>query len=186
MGKDLRGRTFGAVGLGGIARETIRLLSPFGMNPPIAFDPFVDRAAAREIGVELVGLPELMQRADFVSLHCPLTEQTRGLIGEKELALMKPEAYLINTARGNIVDEAALSDALTHGRLAGAGLDATGIEPLPPDSPLWHLPSVLISPHCSAASAQTRARGRAILHENIRRFVAGEPLLNVCDKHAGF
>ena len=108
MGRELRDRTFGAIGLGGIGRATVGLLSGFGMKTPLAFDPYLDPRAADEAGVRLVGLDELLAEADFVSIHCPLTDQTRGLIGRRELALMKPDAYLINTARGGIVDEDAL------------------------------------------------------------------------------
>ncbi len=163
MGKDLRGRTFGAVGLGGIARETLRLLAPFGMDPPIAHDPFVAQAAAREIGVELVDLPELMKRADFVSIHCPLTDQTRGLIGQKELALMKPTAYLINTARGPIVDEAALYQALKHNRIAGAAIDCFATEPVTAPHPFAELDNVLLAPHSIAWTDELfRDIGRAV------------------------
>ncbi|MDP7741793.1 MAG: NAD(P)-dependent oxidoreductase, partial [Lentisphaeria bacterium] len=111
-GVELRDRTFGAVGFGGIAAETVRLLTIFGMNQPIAYDPLVDPAAAAELGVELVELDELLERADFVSIHCPLTDGTRDLIGARELALMQPDAYLLNTARGGIVNEDALYDVL--------------------------------------------------------------------------
>ena len=100
MGRELRDRTFGAIGLGGIGRATVGLLRGFGMKPPLAFDPHLDAARAEEAGVRLVGLDELLAEADFVSIHCPLTNETRGLIGRRELALMKPDAYLINTARG--------------------------------------------------------------------------------------
>src|SRR5258706_8658514 len=120
MGCELRDRTLGVIGLGGIARKTIELLSGFGMKQPVAFDPFVKPETAAQSGVRLVSLQELLQQADFVSIHCPLTETTRRLIGAKELALMKPDAFLLNTARGGIVDEDALFDALKHRRIAGA------------------------------------------------------------------
>ena len=112
MGLELRDRVLGVIGLGGIARATIELLRPFGMQPPRAYDPFADPATAARLGVQLVGLEELMRTADFVSIHCPLNTQTRGLIGTRELAWMKPSGYLINTARGGIVDEDALYAAL--------------------------------------------------------------------------
>jgi phosphoglycerate dehydrogenase-like enzyme len=104
MGTELRDRTFGAVGMGGIARETIRLLSIFGMQPPLAYDPYLDVATAAHIGVKLVSLDELLANADFVSLHCPLTAETRGMIGARELSLMRRDAWLLNTARGGLVD----------------------------------------------------------------------------------
>lgn len=163
MGRDLREHTFGAVGLGGIARETIRLLGAFGMNPPIAFDPFVTPEAAREMGVELVPLPELMQRADFVSIHCPLSPETRDLIGTKELALMKPEAFLINTARGGIVNEAALYEALKNRRIAGAAIDCFDIEPVVSPHPFAELDNVLLAPHAIAWTDELfRDIGRAV------------------------
>lgn len=163
MGRDLREHTFGAVGLGGIARETIRLLAPFGMNPPIAFDPFVTPAAAKELGVELVTLPDLMRRADFVSIHCPLSPETRDLIGVRELALMKPEAYLINTARGGIVNEAALCEALKHRRIAGAAIDCFDTEPVVASHPFAEFDNVLLAPHSIAWTDELfRDIGRAV------------------------
>lgn len=146
-GVELRDRTFGAVGLGGIARETMRLLSTFGMNKPIAFDPFVDAATAESLGVEKVSLDELMQRADFVSIHCPLTDETSGLVGAQELNLMKPEAYLINTARGGIVDEDALFEHLQQGRIAGAGIDCFVGEPIVEPHRFGALNNVILAPH---------------------------------------
>jgi len=128
MGRELRDRTLGVVGLGGIARKLLELLANWGMNRPLAFDPFIDPVAAANLGVRLVELDELMRTSDFVSIHCPLTEKTRGLIGRRQLGLMKPEAYLINTARGGIVDEDALYEALEQGRIAGAALDCFATE----------------------------------------------------------
>jgi phosphoglycerate dehydrogenase-like enzyme len=150
MGSELRDRTFGAVGLGGIARETIRLLSIFGMQPPIAFDPFVKPEVAAQLGVRMVGLDELMATADFVSVHCPLTPQTRGLIGGRELGLMKPTAYLLNTARGGIVDEDALYAALKAGKIAGAALDAFVDEPVVTPHGFGEFENVLLAPHAIA------------------------------------
>ena len=146
-GVELRDRTFGAVGFGGIARETIRLLSTFGMDRPIAFDPHVEPAAAEKLGVDLVGIDELMKRADFVSIHCPLTDETLGLVGERELDLMKPEAYLINTARGGIVDEDALFELLKEGRIAGAGIDCFVGEPIVEPHRFGALDNVVLAPH---------------------------------------
>ena len=163
MGRDLREHTFGAVGLGGIARETIRLLAPFGMNPPIAFDPFLTPAAAKELGVELVTLPDLMRRADFVSIHCPLSPETRDLIGAAELALMKPEAFLVNTARGGIVNEAALYEALKNRRIAGAAIDCFDLEPVVAPHPFAEFDNVLLAPHSIAWTDELfRDIGRAV------------------------
>ena len=123
---------------------------------------------------------------DYLAIAIPITAETRHLIGARELALMRPDAYLCVMSRGGIVDQDALAEALKEGRLAGAGLDATEPEPLPAQHPLWDLPNVIISPHCSGASRQTSERGREILRQNLTRFLAGEPLINQCDKRAGF
>jgi phosphoglycerate dehydrogenase-like enzyme len=150
MGCELRGRTLGVIGLGGIGRALVGLLRGFGMNPPLAFDPFVDAKAAQELGVQLVRLDDLLATADFVSIHCPLNAQTRNLIGARELGLMKPTAYLLNTARGGIVDEDALYDALKQRRIAGAAVDCFVQEPLPGPPRLAELDNVLLAPHCIA------------------------------------
>jgi phosphoglycerate dehydrogenase-like enzyme len=157
MGRELRGRTLGVVGLGGIARKTLELTRSFGMNEPLAFDPFVSAVE----GVRLVTLEELLRQADFVSLHCPLTEKTRGLIGARELAFMKPEAYLINTARGGIVDEEALFHALRDRRIAGAAIDCFVGEPLTAPPRFAELDNVLLAPHAIAwTEEQFRSIGR--------------------------
>jgi phosphoglycerate dehydrogenase-like enzyme len=146
MGWELRGRTLGIVGLGRIGRALVGLLRGFGMNPPLAYDPHVPA----EAGVQLVGLDELLARSDFVSIHCPLTAQTRGLIGARELGLMRPGAVLINTARGGIVDEDALYEALRAGRIAGAAIDCFAGEPLSRPPRLGALDNVLLAPHSIA------------------------------------
>lgn len=150
MGSELRDRTLGVIGLGGIARKLLELLAGWGMKPAIAFDPHIDSAAAAKLGVRLVELDELLRTSDFVSIHCPLTEKTRGLVGRRELALMKPNAYLINTARGGIVDEDALYDALQQGRIAGAALDCFAAEPLTEPYRFRDLENVLLAPHSIA------------------------------------
>jgi phosphoglycerate dehydrogenase-like enzyme len=150
MGRELRDRTLGVIGLGGIARKTIELLRGFGMKPPVAFDPFTTDEIAAKAGARLVSLEELLRQADFVSIHCPLTEKTRGLIGARELALMKPDAYLLNTARGGIVDEDALYDALKNRRIAGAALDCFAQEPVTTPSRFADFDNVLLAPHSIA------------------------------------
>jgi phosphoglycerate dehydrogenase-like enzyme len=147
VGMELREHTFGSVGLGGIARATIELLKNFGMTQPIAFDPYVDPGLATELGVRLVSLDEVMRQADFVSIHCPLNAETRNLVGERELSLMKPEAFLINTARGGIVNEDALFDALTAKRIAGAALDVFVGEPFTEPHRFSQLDNILLAPH---------------------------------------
>ena len=150
MGSELRERTVGVIGLGGIGGRLIRMLAPFAMNQPLAFDPMVPAGRAAELGVQMVELDELLRRADFVVVCCPLTEQTRGLIGAPQLALMKPTAYLIDAARGFIVDEASLVDALQSGAIAGAAMDVFEQEPVSPDNPLCKLDNVILAPHAVA------------------------------------
>jgi phosphoglycerate dehydrogenase-like enzyme len=147
MGSELRDRTLGVIGLGGIGRTLLQLVRGLGMNEPLAHDPFVSAEAAAATGARLVGLDELLEQADFVSLHCPLNDHTRGLIGARQLARMKPTAYLINTARGGIVDEAALYEALAGRRIAGAGIDCFVGEPLTAPPRLAELDNVLLAPH---------------------------------------
>jgi phosphoglycerate dehydrogenase-like enzyme len=150
MGSELRGRTLGIIGLGGIGRAVLDLLRSFGMNPAIAFDPYATADSAARAGARLVSLDELLAAADFVSVHCPLTEQTRNLIGARELARMKPSAYLLNTARGGIVDEDALYEALKSRRIAGAAIDCFEGEPLTAPHRLAELDNVLLAPHSIA------------------------------------
>lgn len=146
MGICLRNRVLGLVGFGNIAREVVRLASPFGPRI-IASDPYIDAAQASALGAEAVTLEQLLAQSDFVSIHCPLSSATRGLIGKPELELMKEEAYLINTARGPIVDERALIRALQSGQIAGAALDVFEQEPISPDNPLLQMDNVLLAPH---------------------------------------
>ena len=120
------------------------------MKKVLAFDPFTSSKRAAEIGVQLATLEEVLTESDFVSIHCPLNEQTRKLIGQKELALLRPEAFLINTARGGIVDEAALIDALKSGRIAGAAIDVFESEPVISPHPLAELDNVILAPHSIA------------------------------------
>ncbi len=145
--QGLWGRCMGIVGLGRIGKAMARRCRAFDMQL-LAADPLPDRAFAAANGVELVTLEELLRAADIVSLHTPLAPETRHLIGRRELALMKPTAFLINTARGGLIDEKALHQTLSSGRLAGAGLDVFEAEP-PAGSPLLDLPNVLLAPHAA-------------------------------------
>jgi phosphoglycerate dehydrogenase-like enzyme len=150
MGSELRGRTLGLVGCGGIGRAVVRLLSSFGMQPPLVFDPYLSVDAVAACGGRRVPLDELLSSSDFVSLHCPLTDGTRNLIGARELALMRPTAYLVNTARGGTVNEAALLETLSNRRIAGAALDCFVEEPPSGPSPFAELDNVLLAPHSIA------------------------------------
>jgi phosphoglycerate dehydrogenase-like enzyme len=146
MGTGLIGRTLGQLGIGNIGAEVFRLAKPFGMHY-IAHDPYVDPKVAKELGVRLVGLEELFLEADVLSVSCPLNDDTHHIVNAERLALMKPSAYLINTARGPVVDEKALARVLQEGRIAGAGLDVFEQEPSPTDNPLYQLDNVLLTPH---------------------------------------
>lgn len=150
MGCELRDRTLGVIGLGGIGRKLVTLLQGFGMRPPIAFDPFVPPEVLKKLGVRAVGLDELLSTADFVSLHCPLNAQTQGLIGADELRLMKPDAYLLNLARGGVVDEDALYDALKNQHIAGAALDCFEDEPVTTPHRFGEFDNVILAPHSIA------------------------------------
>ena len=150
MGTELRERTLGVIGLGGIGRKAIELLRGFGMNPPLAYDPFIQPEVATRVGARLVSLEELMRQSDFVSLHCPLNEKTRGLIGSRELSWMKPGAFILNTARGGIVDEDALYLALKERRIAGAAIDCFLQEPITKPHRFGELENVLLAPHSIA------------------------------------
>ncbi len=150
MGCELRDRTLGVIGLGGIGRTLVALLRGFGMRQPIAFDPFLTEEMAEELGVRSVPLDELLSTADFVSIHCPLNAETRGLIGAAQLQRMKRDAYLLNTARGGIVDEDALFDAIQGGRIAGAALDCFEDEPVTEPHRLSEFENVILAPHSIA------------------------------------
>jgi D-3-phosphoglycerate dehydrogenase len=146
MGMGLTGRTLGVVGAGRIGKELLRLARGFDLKL-LAADPYAERLELEYIGARAVALAELMAQADFVVITCLLNEETRGLVGARELALMKPTAYLINVARGPVVDEKALYQALAARRIAGAGLDVFEEEPTPADNPILELDNVIVSPH---------------------------------------
>ncbi len=183
--RELRGLTVGIVGLGDIGAEVARLCRAFG----IRVLGLRRHPASSDVADEVMPpdrLHDLLARSDFVVIAVPLTAETRGMIGRAELAAMKPDAWLINISRGAILDEDALVEALREGRIGGACLDVFLQEPLPPESPLWDLPNVIITPHNSWSSPHIEEREIDLFLENLRRYVAGEPLLNVVDKQAGY
>ncbi len=147
MGCELRDRTLGVVGLGGIGRQLVSLLQGFGMKRPVVYDPFVSPDRLKALDVRQVTLDELLSTADFVSIHCPLNKLTKGLIGAREISIMKKDAYLLNTARGGIVDEDALYAALQEGRIAGAALDCFEQEPTVVPMRFGELDNVILAPH---------------------------------------
>ena len=146
MGTGPTGRTLGVLGVGNIGLELFRICAPLDMRF-IAHDPFIDPSVSEGLGVRFMGLEELFREADFLSVNCPLTPETRGIVDAERLALMKPTAYLINTARGPVVDQRALTTALQQGTIAGAGLDVLAVEPPDPDEPILNLDNVILSPH---------------------------------------
>ena len=164
LGHDLHGSTVGIVGFGRIGQAVARRLEGFGCEI---------LHTSRSGGAPL---NELLERADFVTLHSPLTAETRGLIGDEALARMKPTAYLVNTARGPIVDSEALGSALRAGRIAGAALDVTDPEPLPGGHPLLDAPNLLVLPHLGSATEATRARMADMAVDNLLAGLAGEPM----------
>ena len=155
-GRELTRRTVGIVGLGHIGRRVAELCRSLFAMRVIAYDPYLSPAECRAPGAEPVALDELLRQADFVTLHCPRTAETMGMIGGREFALMKPTAYFITTARGGITDEAALCDALGAARIAGAGVDVFLEEPPPADHPLTRFENVVLSPHIAGMTDEAR------------------------------
>ena len=150
LGREPRDRIIGTIGLGNIAAEAIRLLRVLSVRQFLAFDPYASSQRGVELGVEMVSLDELLRQSDYVLVNCPLTPETRGLLGREQFARMKPDAVVINTARGPIIDQAALIEALEGRRIAGAALDVFESEPLPADSPLTKMENVILSSHSLA------------------------------------
>ena len=183
---DLKGKTLGIVGLGRIGSAVARRAKAFDMRViatrrrPERLSKDVDEVRGAE------ALPWLLGESDYVVLCTALTSETRHLIGAEQLRLMKRTAYLMNVGRGGLIDEGALVEALNGGEIAGAGLDVFEEEPLPPDSQLWDMPKVMITPHRAGDSPRSHERFMALFCENLQRYVAGEALLNVVDKEAGY
>ena len=172
MGRNAGGKTIGVIGLGHIGRRVAELCRGLSMRV-LAYDPYVPAAEMEARGAEKVELDELLRRADFVSVNCPLTPETRGMIGAREYALMQPHACFITTARGHIHDEEALAEALRERRIAGAGLDVWAKEPPPPDHPLLRLDNVLASPHTAGVTAEARRNMGRIAAEQILQALDG-------------
>lgn len=170
---ELYGKTLGIIGLGAIGTKVAKLCSGLDMKI-LAFDPYTKPEKAKEVNAELTSLERLLKEADVVTIHCPLTPETRHLIGEKELSMMKRNAVLINAARGPIVDEKALYKALKEGWILAAGLDVMEKEPPEPDNPLFTLENVIITPHVGGASLENFMRCDAIIEEQIEQTLRGE------------
>ncbi len=176
QGREISGKTLGLVGFGGIGRVTARKATALGMRV-VGFDPAVEAGSPlwAQFGVEAVALDELLARSDAVSLHVPLAESTRRMIGEERLALMKPGAVLVNSARGGIVDEAALARALRAGRIAGAALDVFEDEPLAAGSVLADAPNLILTPHIAGVTAESNERVSGLIAERVADHLRGQP-----------
>jgi phosphoglycerate dehydrogenase-like enzyme len=188
MPTGLKGKTVGIAGLGHIGREVARLSKAFGMRV------IATRRSAKIIGsakyvdrlLPAKRLPSLLADSDFVVISVPLTKETFQLIGEKELKAMKPTAYIINIARGNVIDEKALIHALEEKQIAGAGLDVTAKEPLPAKSPLWDMDNVILSPHISGGMEDYVARATDLFCDNLKRYITSRKLRNIIDRKLGY
>lgn len=174
MGREIYGKTLGLVGFGAIARETALRARGFGVDL-IAADPLVPATdpAWQQLGVTRVGIDDLVARSDAISLHIPLTSETQELFGKALLSRMKRSAFLINAARGGVVDESALAAALREGTIAGAALDVFETEPLAPGSPLSGAPNLLVTPHIAGVSQEANVRVSAVTAANVRRVLQG-------------
>lgn len=197
--QELWGKTIGIAGYGSIGRQVARVAKAFGMRVRAyqhGDDPrdygFTMRGVGDPDGVlperyyRPEELHEMLAASDFVVIALPLTPQTKDLFDERAFAAMKPGAFLVNIARGGVCDEGALYRALHDGHIAGAALDVFAEEPLPPESPLWQLPNVLLSPHIAGFTPEYDNRGMRVFAENLGRYLGGEDLVNVVDKELGF
>jgi D-3-phosphoglycerate dehydrogenase len=168
MGNDIQGKTIGIVGLGNVGSTIAKLCNTLFEMRVLAYDPYLSADTIRQRGAEQVELADLLRNSDFVSVNCPLTDETRGMIGAKEYALMQPHAFFMNSARGFIHDEEALAEALRNRKIAGAGLDVWSKEPPPADHPLMQFDNVIVSPHTAGVTKEARA--------NMGRFAADQML----------
>ena len=181
MGVGLVGKTLGSLGVGNIGAEMFRLAKPFDMKF-IAHDPFADKKIAAELGIELVPLEELFRRSDILCVNCPLTPETHHIVNAERLALMKPTAYFINTARGPIVDQKALTKVLQENRIAGAGLDVFEQEPTDPDDPLLKLDNIIAAPHALCWTDQCFAGNGAADIKAVLDVMKGQPPRGVVNR----
>jgi D-3-phosphoglycerate dehydrogenase len=176
LGTELNGKTLGVVGLGRIGQQVAKKLDRLGMDV-VAYDPYISGERARQLGAELAELDAVLARADVLTIHTPLTDETEGLVGEAELAELE-SGYLVNCARGGIVDEAALAEAVDGGVLAGAALDVFAAEPLPEDSPLLDVDDVVVTPHLGASTEAAQEAVAVDTAEQVVAALAGEPVAN--------
>ena len=175
MGEGLQGKTLGVIGLGRLGSQVARIGAAFGMNL-LAWSQNLTAERAAEFGARLASKDSLLSESDIITIHLVLSDRTRGLLGEREISLMKESAYLVNTSRGPIVDESALIGALESGAIGGAGLDVFDIEPLPLDHKLRSLPNTVLTPHMGYVTAETYQIFYGDAVEDIVAFLAGNPV----------
>jgi phosphoglycerate dehydrogenase-like enzyme len=175
IGMDLDGQTLGVLGLGKLGTRTANIAKAFGMKV-IAWSQNLTPEKCKEAGVDYVSKEDLFRQADFITIHVVLSQRSRGLVGAKEIALMKPTAYLINTSRGPIIDEAAMLAALRDKKIGGAGLDVFDVEPLPVDHPLRKMDNVVLTPHLGYVATQNYRAYFAGVVDDIRAFIDGKPV----------
>ena len=169
---EVNGKTLGVIGAGHIGRKVIQIAQALDMNILV----YTRTPREDEKGIRYVSLEELLRNSDYVSMHCPLTESTKHMINKESLSLMKPSAFIINTSRGALIDEAALIEALENGTIAGAGLDVQETEPPEEASPLYTMDQILLTPHMGWKGLETRQRLVSILADNIKQFMEGNPI----------
>ena len=172
-GRELNGATLGLIGLGQIGVRVARLGRAIGMRV-LAYDPYVITTSRAARNVEFCGLEDLLSESDFVSIHVPETNDTTGMIGASQLALMRSSSYLINVTSANVVNVNALADSLRNGNIAGAAMDVHQSHPITPDSPFLGLPNVMLTPHIGGATTESIARHSSVIVEDLQRFVAGK------------
>jgi D-3-phosphoglycerate dehydrogenase len=183
IGVGITGKTLGTIGLGNIGSEMVRIMRPLGLTF-IAHDPYVAEAQARDLGVSLVDLEAVFRASDILTINCPLTDSTRGLVNAARLAMMKPTAFLINTARGAIVDQDALTEALVARRIAGAGLDVFDPEPLRSDDPLIGLDTVVLAPHSIAVTDELISQCGALVVQAVLDVMHGREPRGIVSRRA--
>jgi len=181
IGTGVSGRVLGSIGVGNIGSELFRLAAPFGMKH-LACDPYVTQESVAPLGVKLVDMDTLFRQSDFLCVNCPLSDETRKLVGARQFALMKPTAYFINTARGPIVDEKALHEALSTNRIAGAGIDVFEHEPVSPDNPLLKLENIVVTPHHICLTDECISTVAASAFSACRDLAAGRVPKNVVNQ----
>ena len=180
QGSELGGHTLGLIGLGNIGSRVAHLARAFEMTV-LAFSPYTTSQKAAQMGVRLASLDDLLRSSDFLSIHCPVSDETRGLLGRRELSMLKPDAYLINMARAVIIDQAALIEVLQQRRIAGAALDVFWYEPLPADHPLLNLDNVTITPHLAGASREVVTRHGQMIVADVLAWLDGRRPVHIAN-----